>query len=690
MARLLLYTDLSPSRPWLFATVHANRALLADHGIDLGPFRPWTCELIPSHTRFWNIAPEGTAPPDLIHALKTVQDQLDAGRDALLMSCVLHRPAHQALTGWLQEHLDRGRHEVRPVFVVGRPVCVLEQRYREMNGPIREDVGRLLVDRCGAVSLLLEDARREWGEANVALLTDLSESPAAAPCEDLAQRLFAALGCPPPRLPEHLPRHPLFLNSSEGRRLSRALEVRENAWPELDAGLFMDCLKATEREWETDPVSPLAFRQKLIREGAADLRALEDLLHLSSGDLDCPDRMDWLASRAEASPEFLYSQPLSGERVAAFAAALPPAVREPLRQRYANDALLLTPDQRALAAALDVPEAVAPPVSPEADRAGSAAIGEPVPPVELTVLTMTYNHEKYIAECMDSVLAQRTEFPVRHIVLDHHSTDETPAIVAAYAERHPSIRPVILSQRRLYENVMGLFLRCRTKYASLCDGDDYFTDPLKLQRQVDFLERRPHCGLCFHPVSVVHEGGGRPPHVYPPLALLPRGVREEYYLADLVQENMIQTNSVVYRWRFTDGLPQWFRPDLNPSDWYWHLLHAEKGKIGFLPEVMSVYRRHRQAVFYTATVSALEHRRKHGMAELLMYRVVNEHFQNRYFQRLGAMANTVFLNFLKLYEEEGNRTLLDQAERNFPEFARHFWHTLEIIRKRDPDRTFSG
>ena len=460
--------------------------------------------------------------------------------------------------------------------------------------------------------------------------------------------------------------------------MCRTPEVRENAWPSLDVGLFMDRLRATERDWGTELVSPLELRQALIREGEADRRALEAFAHVSPGDLDCPG---WLNTQAEASSELLYRQPLPAERVAAFAAALPVSVREPLRQRYTTDALLLTQDQRALALALNVPEAAAPSTPPAA--AGTGSIGEPVPPVELTVLTMTYNHEKYIADCMDGVLAQRTDFPVRHIVLDHHSTDETPAIVAAYAERHPSIRPVLLSQHRAFENIMGLFLRCRTKYASLCDGDDYFTDPLKLQKQVDFLERRPHCALCFHPVQVVHADDARPSYVYPPLSRLPRGVREEYYLADLVQENMIQTNSVVYRWRFTDGMPQWFRPDLNPSDWYWHLLHAEMGKIGFLQEVMSVYRRHSHALFYTARVSSLEHRRGRGMDELTLYGVVNGHFHNRYFQRLAAMANTVFLTFLKIYEEEGDRTLLERAEQTFPEFAAHFWRTLDIIRSRE-------
>ncbi|WP_165176362.1 glycosyltransferase [Desulfovibrio sp. ZJ369] len=679
MSRLLLYTDLGPSWPWLFATVHANRDALAEHGVDLGPFNPWACKLLPAHSRFWTIVPEGgVTPPPLAADLQGVVARLDAGRDVLLMSWVLALPAHRSLARLLRRQPGLARHEVRAVFLVGRPACVLEQRYRWAGKALPSAVEQTLLSRCKMLPLLVKDARRAWGEANVALLADTSDSPVATPCTTLAERLFAILGagCPPLRLPEHLPRHPLFLASYVARRLSRTLEVRENAWPPLDAGLFMDCLRASERSWGTEPVSPLDLRQRLIREGAAGLRALEALLELESGALDCPD---WLAAQAEASPEAVYGQPLPAERVAAFAAALPPAVREPLRQRYANDAPLLTPDQRALAKALAVPEAAAPSALPAVAARDSVTIGEPVPPVELTVLTMTYNHERYIADCMDSVLAQRTDFPVRHIVLDHRSTDATPAIVTAYAERHPSIRAVLLSQRRPSENVMGLFLRCRTRYAALCDGDDYFTDPLKLQKQVDFLESRPHCALCFHPVRVVHEDGSRPPYLYPPLSMLPNGVREEYDLEDLFQGNMIQTNSAVYRWRFRDGMPHWFRPGLCPGDWYWHLLHAELGKIGFLREVMSVYRRHSQAVYATASGSSTEHRRVHGMAELRTYQAVNEHFTNRYFPHLAALANGVFADFLRISMEEGDQSLLDRACDAFPDFARHFLADLKMV-----------
>jgi hypothetical protein len=90
----------------------------------------------------------------------------------------------------------------------------------------------------------------------------------------------------------------------------------------------------------------------------------------------------------------------------------------------------------------------------------------------------------------------------------------------------------------------------RSPYVAICDGDDYFTDPLKLQLQADFLDAHKDCGLCFHVVRVVYEDFPEREHLYPPVEQLPRGIRTFYYLSDLIKRNLIQTNSAMYRWRF--------------------------------------------------------------------------------------------------------------------------------------------
>lgn len=108
------------------------------------------------------------------------------------------------------------------------------------------------------------------------------------------------------------------------------------------------------------------------------------------------------------------------------------------------------------------------------------------------------------------------------------------------------------------------------------------------------------------------------------------------------------------------------------GDWYWHLLHAEQGRIGFLPEIMSVYRRHGNSLYKDSFVNRLEHRRKFGMAELETYHTVNEHFQNRYFLPLAKLANGVLCDFLEIFMKKGDKHLLDLACESYPKFGQYF------------------
>lgn len=297
----------------------------------------------------------------------------------------------------------------------------------------------------------------------------------------------------------------------------------------------------------------------------------------------------------------------------------------------------------------------------------------------LSVLTLTKNHAQYIASCMDSVLMQDTTFPVRHIIVDDASTDGTRRIVEEYARKHPSICPVFLnSGHPAGDNVRALFTRCSSTYAALCDGDDYFTDKDKLQMQVDFLEANPDCTVCFHPVLVSFENNANDNFIFPSPKLLPRGIVKRYYLADLSKANFIQTNSVVYRWRFREGLPEWFRADICPGDWYWHMLHAETGKIGFIPRIMSVYRRHHSALYMDAFVQPDKHWRTHGMNELQAFHVFNEHFHGRYFRTLSMLANQVLSSFLNDKLEGNDTGLFDLACATYPKFGLEFLKNLKL------------
>lgn len=211
---------------------------------------------------------------------------------------------------------------------------------------------------------------------------------------------------------------------------------------------------------------------------------------------------------------------------------------------------------------------------------------------KVSVVSVTYNHGAYIRDALDGFVAQKADFPVEVIVADDASTDATPAIIQEYAERYPDlIRPILRPENiGIHANFAQTMSAARGEYLALCEGDDYWTDPMKLHKQVAYLDRHPETSVCFHPVRMIHEDD-TPPSEYPPIHL-----RRNLTLEGLLAENFIQTNSVMYRRQHDYDLP----PDIMPIDWYLHVRHAVNGNIAMLPDTMGVYRRHAQGIWYDA------------------------------------------------------------------------------------------
>lgn len=124
----------------------------------------------------------------------------------------------------------------------------------------------------------------------------------------------------------------------------------------------------------------------------------------------------------------------------------------------------------------------------------------------VSVCVVTYNHEKYIARCLDGIVMQKTNFKVQAIIGEDCSTDGTRAVIRAYAEKYPELLHPIYMDKNVgasRNNFDVVYPHLTGKYIAICDGDDYWTDPYKLQKQVDFLDQNPDCVLCFHQVDTV-------------------------------------------------------------------------------------------------------------------------------------------------------------------------------------------
>ena len=129
----------------------------------------------------------------------------------------------------------------------------------------------------------------------------------------------------------------------------------------------------------------------------------------------------------------------------------------------------------------------------------------------VSVCMTAYNHEPYLREAIEGVLAQRTDFAVELVVGEDCSTDRTRAIAEEYAAACPGRVRLVTGPGNIgwRANYLRTFEACRGKYVAYCDGDDWWCDPGKLQRQVDLLEADPACGMCYTRADNFYQATGR-------------------------------------------------------------------------------------------------------------------------------------------------------------------------------------
>lgn len=211
----------------------------------------------------------------------------------------------------------------------------------------------------------------------------------------------------------------------------------------------------------------------------------------------------------------------------------------------------------------------------------------------VAIRCLVYNHEPYLRDCLEGFVKQQTNFPFVAIVHDDASTDNSAAIIREYEAKYPHIIKPIYETENQYSKHDGSLGRIMNaaidatgaKYVAMCEGDDYWTDPLKLQKQVDFLEANPGYSICFHKVNtLIHETGEIKEE------FIVRDMPEMSTILDLAEGNYIHTPSVLYRvYPSIREQYQKMMPCL-PGDYVLWMLLAEKGDIYKFDEAMAVYR----------------------------------------------------------------------------------------------------
>lgn len=208
----------------------------------------------------------------------------------------------------------------------------------------------------------------------------------------------------------------------------------------------------------------------------------------------------------------------------------------------------------------------------------------------VSVLMITYNHEKYIVQAIESALMQKTNFKFEIVIGEDCSTDKTREIVLEYKAKHSDTIKLQLQEKNvgMMQNFIDTLKVCTGKYIALLEGDDYWIDPYKLQKQVDFLEANPDCSLCFHPSKYIRADNPDKYFIKKPKRI---PSDKKFGIRDVILGGggFMATNSMVFLKEYINERPGWF--DTAPvGDYPLMLLLASKGNIGYKDEVMSVYR----------------------------------------------------------------------------------------------------
>ncbi len=258
---------------------------------------------------------------------------------------------------------------------------------------------------------------------------------------------------------------------------------------------------------------------------------------------------------------------------------------------------------------------------------------------------------------------QKTDFDFEVVIHDDASTDGTMEILQEYEKKYPKIiKPVYEEENQYssgdYDFINDLFRMAKGEYIAFCEGDDFWTSEDKLQKQADFLDKHKSYALCFHPVRVFFEKGEGPDSIFPE-----EHDAKQFTVTNLLKRNFIQSNSVMYRRKSYKDIPS----RIIPSDWYMHLYHALDGKIGFIDEVMSAYRRQSGGVWWETSRNVDLIWKKYGLQHLGLYVELLKLYGEKpaYAQILNAHIDTILVAF-KNTDAKYKTTLLEQAINFFP------------------------
>lgn len=266
--------------------------------------------------------------------------------------------------------------------------------------------------------------------------------------------------------------------------------------------------------------------------------------------------------------------------------------------------------------------------------------------IMVSITCAAYNHEDYIADAIESFLMQKTNFAYEILIHDDASTDRTPEIIKEYELKYPDlIKPIYQRENQYSKGVkIGRFNRERVKgkYIAVCEGDDYWLDPHKLQKQISYMQNHPECGLCVHAAYKVC-----PDKIKTGLSVRP-GKGNKIFTAEEVilgGGGLFATNSMIYPSIYKNR-PKFFE-NAPVGDYPLAIYLALKGTVYYIDEFMSAYRINVPGSWTTKMASAgIKEQREHIDKIANMLNEINHYSEFKYSDAIVKKINIDRMNFM--------------------------------------------
>lgn len=279
----------------------------------------------------------------------------------------------------------------------------------------------------------------------------------------------------------------------------------------------------------------------------------------------------------------------------------------------------------------------------------------------LSICCVTYNHKRYIAHAIEGFLSQKTDFDFEIIIADDASTDGTTEIIKEYERKYPDlIRGIYQSENQYSKGILPypniVWPDAKGKYVALCEGDDYWTDPHKLQKQVDFIENNEEYIACSHESIIEYDEEFKLPNIKCSIAKLPysknKNVVNDYTFYEVTNTVLFQSSALIFR-NITTELPE-----ICYKNHLWDvalfLVLSGKGKIKFFKEPMSIYRKHKNSL--TLSSDIFKNRINYLNNIIRVYNDINKYFDYMYNNIVQDWVTVFYLELWLLYKKRNDKS----------------------------------